>query len=483
MQPVSEFLAGIRPPISKLVDAFQRPLDSASALTGTIKSWLPRLENRPAQVPQQRSNRAAAADMDWLKGLSGTGAGWARSEYAEYYATSVSVYAAVRLRAEALSRPPLLVYSRNAAGNLQLVGSGHPLQQLMNQVNPWYTRGDLWRATEIYLSLWGSAYWALEKNEAGRWETWPRRPDRVSVIPDKNQYIRGFVYMGASGPVAYTSEEIVWLRYFNPLDEFAGLSPIAPARMAVDMGKDALRFNRNFLRNSAQPDFVLLTNESMTDNEVEDFYNRWEARYRGSTNAHRPAIASFVRDIKTLGISHKDMDFIQGLRWSLEEVSRTYGVPKPLLSDMERATFSNINAAERIFWRNTILSEMRFIEEQLNRMLLPRLGYGDLVVEFDSSSVEALREDENSRVTRESQLLDRGVLTINEVRRSRNLPDVSWGDSWAKAPNASKTQNRPRSLDNHGSEFSGSEFNGLGFDGPDASSNNGAAGFHIVGGS
>jgi HK97 family phage portal protein len=172
----------------------------------------------------------------------------------------------------------------------------------------------------------------------------------------------------------------------------------------------------------------------MTDTEIEDFYNRWEARYRGPGNAHRPAIASFVRDIKTLGLSHRDMDFIQGLRWSLEEVSRTYGVPKPLLSDMERATFSNVNAAERLFWRNTILPQMRFLEEQLNRMLLPRLGYPELVVEFDQSAIEALREDENSRVTREMQLLDRGVLTINEVRRCRNLPDVPWGETWAKAP-------------------------------------------------
>ena len=383
--------------------------------------------------------------MDWFKGFSSAGAGWARTEYGEYYASSVSAYAAVRLRAEALSRPPLVAHRRDADGNLQPVGAGHPLQQLMDQVNPWDTRGDLWRATEIYLSLWGSAYWALEKSDSGRWEIWPLRPDLVSVIPDKNQYIRGFVYMGANGPVAYAAEEVVWLRYFNPMEEFAGLSPVAPIRMAVDMGKDALRFNRNFLRNSAQPDFVLLTNETMTDNEVEDFYNRWEARYRGPANAHRPAIASFVRDIKTLGISHRDMDFIQGLRWSLEEVSRAYGVPKPLLSDLERATFSNINAAERIFWRNTMLPEMRFIEENLNRMLLPRLGYGDLVVQFDSRSVEALREDENSRVTWESQLLDRGVLTINEVRRSRNLPDVPWGDSWAKAPSGNKSQS-PKQL-------------------------------------
>ena len=176
--------------------------------------------------------------------------------------------------------------------------------------------------------------------------------------------------------------------------------------MSVDMGLEGLRSNRNFLRNSARPDFVLLTNDSMTDMEIEEFYNRWEARHRGPGNANRPAIASFVRDIKTLGFSHRDMDFIQGLRWSLEEVSRVYGVPKPLLSDLERATFSNINASERIFWRNTMLPELGFLEEQLNRMLLPRFGYPDLEVKFDVSSIEALREDENSRVSREAQLLD-----------------------------------------------------------------------------
>jgi HK97 family phage portal protein len=321
------------------------------------------------------------------------------------------------------------------------------VRQLLDRVNPWFTRGDLWRATEIYLNLWGSAFWALERDEAGHREIWPLRPDRVSVIPDRRHYVRGFVYQGRSGPVAYTADEMVWLRYFNPLEEYAGFSPLAPSRLSVDTGSDGMRFNRNFFRNSAQPDFVLLTQENLTDVEVEDFYSRWESRYRGPGNAHRPAIANFIKDIKSLGFSHKDMDFIQGLRWSLEEVSRTYGVPKPLLSDFERATFANVNAAERIFWRNTIVPELKFLGEQLTRLLLPRLGYPDLELEFDLSTIEALQEDENKRVERQAQLLDRGVLTINEVRRERGLPDVPWGDAWSQAPAGSAPQGRSAGLD------------------------------------
>ena len=386
-----------------------------------------------AVAGQRRSNRAAAANFDLSRELFGVGGGWANPDYGSYYATSVSVYAAIKMRSEALSRPPVQVYRQTSLEVRQPVEPSHPVRQLLEQVNPRYTRGDLWRATEIYLNLWGAVFWALERDVDGRWEIWPLRPDKVRILPDRQGSIRGFIYQGSAGTVAYTPQEMVWIRYFNPLEELVGLSPLASARLPVDMGRDGLSFNRNFLRNSAQPDFVLLTNESLTDADVQDFYERWEARYQGPGNAHRPAIANYISDIKTLGLTHREMDFIQGLRWSLEEVSRAYGVPKPLLSDLERATFANINAAERIFWRNTMVPEMRFLEEQLTRQLFPRLGYPELTMEFDASVIEALQEDENSRVSREVQLLDRGVLTINEVRRRRGLPDVPWGDTWAGA--------------------------------------------------
>ena len=395
-------------------------------LKGVAKAVAGRLVGNRLPSPVKKSNRASGVDVDRHKEVAGTGQEWAKPAYGEYYASSVSVYSAIRLRSEALARPPVRVIRGDEA-----VPETHPVQHLLNRVNRWYSRGELWRATEIYLNLWGSAFWALERDEQGQWEIWPLRPDRMRILPDKRRYMRGCVYFGLTGPVAYTPEEIVWLRYFNPLEEYAGLSPIAPARLSVDMGMDALRFNRNFFKNSAQPDIIFTTEEAMTDDEVEDFYNRWEKRYRGPGNAHRPAIASFIKDIKTVtpsGFSHREMEFMLGLRWSLEEVSRVYGVPMPLLSDLQRATFSNIGVAERIFWRNTIVPEMKFLEEQLNEKLLPLLGYTDLRVEFDLSYIELLQEDESRRVDRETKLLDRGVLTINEVRRERKLPEVPWGD-------------------------------------------------------
>ena len=123
--------------------AYQRVKTSAplAAFAAKLTSGRSRLSREGGSGGiQQRSNRAAASDLTWLDGFSGSGTGWARTEYGEYYATSVSVYAAVKLRAEALSRPPLQVYRRDAQGIRLPVEQTHPMQRLFDRVNHWFTR-------------------------------------------------------------------------------------------------------------------------------------------------------------------------------------------------------------------------------------------------------------------------------------------------------------------------------------------------------
>ncbi|MDE0824901.1 MAG: phage portal protein [Dehalococcoidia bacterium] len=134
---------------------------SGTKIKGSAQRLLPGSLGQQAEV--NKANRASAADADGFPGFTGSNGGWARAEYGEYYATSVPVYAAIRLRAEALSRAPAVVYRTTASGNRVRVEKDHPAQRILERVNRWYTSSDLWRATEIYLNLWGSAFWAIEK--------------------------------------------------------------------------------------------------------------------------------------------------------------------------------------------------------------------------------------------------------------------------------------------------------------------------------
>ena len=315
------------------------------------------------------------------------------------------------------------------------VAPDHPAQRLLDRPNPFWTRGGLWRATETYLGLWGSAFWGLERDEMGRLvEIWPLRPDRTRIIPDPSNYIKGFVYVGQGRQlISYLPEDMVWLRYFNPLDEHAGLSPIAPLRLSLDMALDALRANRSSLANDSMPGVFIETSDTPTDQEVSEFYSRWESRFRGPERVRRPALLSGGMRATNMGFSPRDMEYIQSLRWSLEDVSRVYGVPKALLGDIERITFSNFSTARKVFWEDTIVPQLTFYQEALQQMLLPNFGDPSLVIEFDLSAVEALRDSENDKATRRRGYVAAGIMTVNEVRREMNLPPVAWGDSPARS--------------------------------------------------
>ena len=351
---------------------------------------------------------------------------WSPTHYASYFTNSVPVYSAVRLRADAVARPHLRVYRRTiVAGerHREWVGPEHPAQALLDRVNPHWTGGDLWRATETYLNLWGVAYWAVERDEFGHPnELWPLRPDRVRLVPDDDDYIRGYVYTRAFGQsVAFAADEVVRLRYFNPLDEYSGLSPITPVRLTLDMGRDALLGNRSGLANDGSPGTVLESADNLMDDEVERLRKEWDSRYGGPTNRLRPMILSGGLKISQMGFSPKDMEYISALRWTVEDVARVFNVPKPLLHDLERATYSNIETARRMFWETCIVPELRFFEEKLQEHLLPMFGDRSLTAEFDTTDIEALRESESERAKRIQIYVSQGIMTTDEARAEIGL--------------------------------------------------------------
>lgn len=398
----------------------------------------------------ERANRLSPLlSNQWERDLGG-GQTWMPLSYGEYYPRSALVYSAIKVRQDAVARAPLRVYRRledrtqGAASTVrdgsavlraldgsrvEPVGAGHPVQRLLDAPNPFWTRGDLWRATETYLDLWGSAFWGLERDELGNVvEIWPLRSDKMRVVPDPGRYIKGFVYVAQGRqPVSYVPEDVVWIRYFNPLDEYSGLSPVAPVRLSADMGLDALRASRNTLTNDATPGMFVETADTPTDEEVREFYERWESRFKGPENARRPALLSAGMKATNLGFSPKEMEHIQNLRWSLEDVARTYGVPKAMMGDIERLTFSNFVTARRVFWEDTVVPQLAFYQEALNQRLLPNIGEPSLYVEFDTSVIEALRESENDKARRRQMYVSAGILTADEVRQDMNLPPLAEG--------------------------------------------------------
>ncbi len=379
-----------------------------------------------------------------LDNVNGVGPEWAKTVYGNFIATSVPAYRAVTARGRAVRSAPLQVMSQRG-DEAQPTPDSHPAQRLLTRVNRWWSAGDLLETTEIYLSLWGSCFWFLDRGPSGRGRPtsiWPLRPDRIRIIPGEpssqgqftpDDYISGFVFEASSGRrQPLTVDEVVWFRYINPLDEYAGLSPVAPARLSLEMGQSALTFNSSFFKNGAMPgDVVFSFPGPLTDDEVNDFRKRLKKRHGGAENAHEPMIADLSQGLKAerLGLTQRDMEFMASLQWTVEDAARVWGVPPPMLMSEKQSTYNNVREARIQFYVETVSEEWSFLSQEINELLMPMFGE-DLFVQFDTSGILPLKEAMTEMDAQDLEEVKNGTLTINEYRQRRGRDPVEWGDVW-----------------------------------------------------
>ena len=249
------------------------------------------------------------------------------------------------------------------------------------------------------------------------------RANQLLVAPDGKRKVAGFLHDDGEIREAFLPDEVLWFRRYNPNSWFGGFSSLVPAHVGVEMGDEALRYNRRFYLNSAMPSDVVITDESGSSDEMERVLEEWESRVYEPWLAHRPFVLYGGIDIKRLGSSQSDMEFIAALEWSVEEVSRAFGVPKVFLSEYDDATLSNISVMEQFLWRNTVIPELRLLEDGFNRGLVAgdELGGERLEIKFDLSDIEAVQESQSEKAERLGSLVESGIMTVEEARGELGL--------------------------------------------------------------
>lgn len=367
------------------------------------------------------SSRAATADVFPHERTLGIAQDYAPTVYSDYFFISPAFYRAATLRANTLSRAPLVAGVITPDRQFEALPPANPLQHLLDTPNPDMTGKDLIIATEINLCIWGRAHISNEIR-SGRRELWPLLPDRLAVVPGLADYIQGYIYRAATAKeVRYLPEEVTTLFYYNPQEPRTGTSPVAPLRLTMDMAHDALTHNRNLLRNSGVPQYIIAAPPGTTDPEIKAFLRRWKAKFQGPKKANEPAVFT-GEQMERAAFSNTELEYHENLKWEVETAARVLGVPQPMLAAMREATLANVEALERILWRNTLVPEAEWIADHITHHLLPRIGYSHpYAVRFDLSKIDALLEEETPRLQREKAFLELGVHTINEIRQARGL--------------------------------------------------------------
>lgn len=352
-------------------------------------------------------------------------------EYGDYAATSNDIYSVVALRARMLSGLTLKFYDGRGSDKLEVLE--HPSVQQFRKVNPFWTSKRLSRMDEFSMGLWGQTCWALEPGRGGQpGEIWWLKPTRVKPVPHETGYIQGYTYHSVSGQIIdFDPDEIVWFRYPNPIDEFSALSPLAAARLAADTAQSMMKSNQQLFKQGMQAAGIIVPSSdrvTFTPEQAIDLERHLDRRLTGVDKAHRWAVLRYEAQFKQLAITPKDAEFVAGLNMTFRQVCRAYGIPSPLLNDLEHATLANAREFERIAWDSALVPDAEFRAAEIEEQYLTRFKNGPDHCAYDFTQVSALQESATESWTREAQALDRGAITINEWRKGKGWPPVDWGD-------------------------------------------------------
>ncbi len=324
-------------------------------------------------------------------------AGWTRPDYQalarEGFLRNPVAHRCVRLISEAAASLPWLLYQ----GQAEL--AAHPALALLARPNPRQSGAALMESLYGHLMIAGDAF--VEMAQAGDQarELHALRPDRVTVVAGPDGWPSGLDYRagGAARRIALgDAPDALHLTLFHPLDDHRGLAPMQAAATALDMHNAAARWNKALLDNSARPSGALVyapgDGGALSDEQFDRLKRELEDGYAGPGRAGRPLVLDGGLDWKSMGLTPRDMDFIQARNAAARDIALAFGVPPMLLGIPGDNTYANYREANRAFWRLTVLPLAGRVAGEFSHFLSQKFGE-ELRLWHDADAVDALAAD------------------------------------------------------------------------------------------
>jgi len=384
-------------------------------------------------------------------------------DFINQYKDAIWVYACVNAIATSLSGIPLKVYKidseandrRNVQSMLTKYGSvenlikavdknkvstkimdieeitNGDLVEILDTPNDYMTNVEFMETTICHLDLRGNAFWEfvgerektpISANNPPR-EIHVLNPNNMFIMPDAKQFIKGYVYTVNGKMIPFETNEILHLKYTDPNSEHYGMGSVEPLINTLVSERNAMSYNQKFFENSAIPDGVLSTPDTLSSKVYDRVKESWESKYKGVRNSHKVAILEKGLEYKHIGISQREADFIESRKMNREEIIAATGL-FPVILGLEVANYATARVQERMFWSSTLKPKARKIDQALNSFFVPHYGE-NIFVEHDFSEVEALKSDKSEELVR---LFNGGLITQNEAREILNKPSIDDGN-------------------------------------------------------
>lgn len=338
----------------------------------------------------------------------------------EGYQKNVVVFRCIRLLATAAAGIKWEVYQNDR------YVENSPINKLMQNPNPMQGWGSFFESLVAYYLLSGNTYLegAAPNPNAPPQELWAVRPDLMTIVPNAIGGVGQFVFKTPEMQKVWEVDPITGkskihhIKMFHPTNIWYGMSPVEAIILNIDQSNSANRWNLSLLQNMAQPSGILKVNASdanpggMLTAEQRTFLQRAiEDRHSGPRNASKPMLLEGGMSWEQIGLSPREMEWLEGKKVSSTDICNAFGVPSQLLG-FGQNTYANYKEAKDAMYVDTIMPLMDVFEYELTKYF--RRWFGDQYqLKYDRDDIEALTDKRQSKYAAINTL---NFVTQNEKR-------------------------------------------------------------------
>ncbi|MFN8631204.1 MAG: phage portal protein [Chloroflexota bacterium] len=241
-------------------------------------------------------------------------------------AMKVSAYhAAVRVVAEDVSSVPLILYRRTEKGKER--ASDHATYGVLHDSpNPEMTSVVFRETLEAHVLSWGDCYAELVRPAGGGpvVEMWPLDPSRTEPRRDPSTGRLFYRVTLPSGEERDLRRDQVFHLPGLGFDGVKGYPVLSfMAREVLGVAIAQQEYVARFYAQGAAPGLFLKSPNRLSDTSIKHLREDFDDRHAGLTRAHRTAILEEGLDIGTIGISPKEQEMLDGMKWTAVQLGRS----------------------------------------------------------------------------------------------------------------------------------------------------------------
>ena len=337
-----------------------------------------------------------------------------------------AVSSAMRLISNDISALPLIVYREtDTNGNAEKARDSWQWELLHQSPIPGLPACQFWFDVTMGIIARGNAH-ALKLFDGKRLTalqfmggTVQSRLDHGQVVYDWSQPRDQTVIRGIP------AERVVHWRGPNFDGSRDGMSMIQLHRATFETGIIQDSHQNALYHNGAQPKIAFGTTARLSEEQVDGWIERYEARHKGPRNAGKPVLLSEGTTVQQISVTPEDAQFLEQRQYNVADIERIFMLPPSTLQESKTRPAVDADLVHR-YVRQTLQPVLVLIEQTLESD--PDIfGAGStLYPEFQTGAI--LKADIATRYTAYLQGRQAGWLSVDDIRAMENMPPLPNGE-------------------------------------------------------